>query len=120
MTLYQTALVALLVAAPVLAAPGGRIEVLRTGTYRCELPGDATAGRGIPQPAEDFKIVNASSYGAGGAIGTYLLTGSKVVITSGPKRGISYRRVAGGTLRRIEHDGSDSALSCVRAVANNS
>lgn len=118
--LYRIAAVALLFAAPALSAPGGKIEVLRTGSYRCELPGDAAAARGVPQPAEDFEIVNASSYAAGSAIGTYLLTGGKVVMTSGPKRGTSYRRVASGTLRLLDRDGSDSTLNCVRAVANNS
>ena len=120
MKTYRIAAFALLITAPVLAAPGGRIDVLRTGEYRCELPGDATAARGVPQPAEDFEIVNASSYAAGSAIGTYLLTGGKVVMTSGPKRGTNYRRVASGTLRLLGRDGSDTTLNCVRAVANNS
>jgi hypothetical protein len=108
-----------LVAAPALAVPGGEIGTLERGRYVCELPGDALGPRGRHVPAEDFRVVHGSSYRADGKRGTYLLTGDQVVMTSGPKKGVRFRRMSDGFLRRQNADGSDSALSCVIANRNN-
>ena len=117
---HRLILFAALLATPALAAPGGRIDVLKAGSYVCELPGDANGLRGQHVPDEDFLVVNASNYDVGGLRGSYLLTGGKVIMTSGPRRGVSYRRVSGGTLRLLQPDGSETTLNCVRSVANNS
>ncbi len=117
---YLIAMAAALVGSSELAASGGQIDVLRTGSYVCELPGDAAGLAGVHQPAEDFAVVNASNYAVGGARGSYLLTGEQMTITSGPKRGARYRRVSGGTLRALDGAGRDTALHCVRGVPNNS
>lgn len=101
------------------AAPGGRIDLLKTGSYVCELPGDAAGASSIHQPGEDFAVVNASSYDVAGTRGSYLLTGDRVTLTSGPRRGASYRRASGGTLRQLDAAGRETALYCVRRVAFN-
>ncbi|PLK26024.1 hypothetical protein [Novosphingobium sp. TH158] len=106
-------------AGPAMAAPGGPIGILVPGTYACELPGDATGPVGIRAPEHDFTITNASSYSTAKGAGTYLLTGDKVQMTSGPQKGLSYRRQSGGFLRRLNADGSDSTLRCILGVANN-
>lgn len=95
------------------AVPGGEIGTLKKGTYICELPGDATGPAGIHVPEADFAIINASSYRAQGRIGSYLLTGDRVVMTSGTFEGQRFRRISEGFLRRIEADGSDGRMRCV-------
>ncbi len=80
----------------------------------CELPGDAAGPAGIRRPAEDFVVTNASSYRAGGGKGIYLLTGDRMVFTSGPHNGVKYHRTAAGFLRRTLPDGRDGPLHCVR------
>jgi hypothetical protein len=109
-----------LAAAPALAVPGGEIGTLERGRYVCELPGDALGPRGRHQPEEDFRVVQGSSYRAGDERGTYLLTGDRVVMTSGPKKGARFRRLSDGFLRRQNPDGSDGDLRCVIANRNNS
>ena len=112
-------LLALALAAPAAAAPGGDLGTLPIGRYVCELPGDATGLAGIHVPEADFAIVNASSYQAGGEMGSYLLTGDLLVLTSGPHNGERYRRTARTFLRRIGPDGQDGDLRCVRRTRNN-
>ncbi len=113
------AILAVLISGPVLAATGGELDTLPLGYYVCELPGDATGPVGILAPETDFTISNASSYSTAAGTGTYLLTGDLVVMTVGPQRGARYRRVYGGFLRRLNADGSDSPLRCIRHVRNN-
>ena len=110
----------LLFAPPALAAPGGDIATLPIGDYICELPGDAAGPAGRHVPAEDFAVVTASSYRALGTLGSYLLTGRQLVMTSGVHKGKRYHRLSGGFLRRIGADGKDSSLRCVRHIRNNS
>lgn len=112
-------LLAILSAGPAVAAPGGPIATLQLGTYVCELPGDATGPAGVRVPAQDFSISNASSYSTSSGRGSYLLTGDMVVITSGPKKGLKFRRLSANFLRLIAPDGSDSSLRCIRQVINN-
>ena len=40
-------------------------------------------------------------------------------MTSGPRQGTRYRRVSENFLRKLNPDGSDSPLRCVRGVPNN-
>jgi hypothetical protein len=107
-------------AAPAVAAPGGAIGTMPVGDYVCELPGDATGPAGHHQPHEDFSVVNASSYRSNGSLGSYLLAGDHLTMTSGPRRGKRYRRVSEGFVRLIGADGQDSELRCVRRKRNNS
>jgi len=108
------ALAWLAVAAPAGAVPGGQIGTLETGKYYCELPGDAAGPVGRHVPEADFRVISASSYEAGGRIGSYLLTGERVTMTSGPHQGRKFHRIGRGFLRAVEADGSDGALRCVR------
>ena len=102
-----------LLATPALAVPGGEIGALRLGRYTCELPGDALGPRGEVKPNEGFAIVFGSRYQFNGVRGTYLLTGDRVVFTSGPRKGERYHRVSQGFLRRQNADGSDGDMRCV-------
>ena len=108
-----------LAALPAAAAPGGAIATMQQGSYACELPGDVTGPAGQRVAAEDFAVVNASVYTAGGGRGSYLLTGDQLTMTSGPKRGQRFHKLSDGFLRRVEADGSDGLLRCVRRVVNN-
>ncbi|MDP3907174.1 hypothetical protein [Novosphingobium sp.] len=106
-------------ATPANATPGGQIGTLQHGTYVCELPGDATGPAGVTQDGEGFTVVNASSYRTPAGRGTYLLTGDLVTLTSGPRKGEKYHKLSGNFLRRMNPDGTDSDLRCVRKVENN-
>jgi hypothetical protein len=112
-------LFALFAASAANAAPGGRIGTLPIGRYACELPGNAGTVAGVPQPKEDFAVLHASRYQAAGERGIYLLTGDLVQLTSGPKNGARYRRVSENFLRKLNPDGTDGELRCVRGVPNN-
>lgn len=94
--------------------PGGRIGTLALGNYTCELPGDAGGPTGTPMPEYDFRIVNASSYKAGGIRGSYLYTNDRVVMTGGKLKGLTLHRISTGFLRQITEDGSDGPMRCVR------
>lgn len=104
---------------PVLAAPGGELGTMPKGSYACELPGDATGALGVRAPDEDFSIENGSAYTTARGRGVYLLTGDRLVMTSGPFQGAMYRRKSGGFLRRLAADGSESNLRCILGVSNN-
>jgi hypothetical protein len=108
-----------LLAAPAFAVPGGEIDTLEIGSYVCELPGDALGPRGEVLPTESFAVVFGSSYRVNDVLGTYLLTGNTVVMTSGPRKGERYNRISDGFLRRQNADGSDGDLRCVIANRNN-
>ncbi|HEY6868256.1 MAG TPA: hypothetical protein VI199_00745 [Novosphingobium sp.] len=96
------------------AAPGGPIGVLPLGTYICELPGDATGPAGLRQRDEEFRITHGSSYRTDRGPGIYLLTGDRLTFTSGPLKGGIWHRTGRSFLRRVQADGSDGALRCVR------
>jgi hypothetical protein len=56
---------------------------------------------------------------AGDVTGIYLLTGDVIRFTSGPRKGDRFRRVSENFLRKLDKDGKDTNLRCVRAVLNN-
>lgn len=93
--------------------PGGRIGTLVPGRYVCEMPGDAAGEVGKPIPDFEFRVVNASSYKAGGVRGSYLRTGNRVLMTGGPLKGLRLRSITQGFLRRVAEDGSDGPMRCV-------
>ena len=106
---------ALLAVAPAAAAPGGPLGALPLGNYHCELPGDAEGLAGVRQPGEDFSVIHGSSYRMAEGRGVYLMTGSRVEFTSGPRRGAAFVLSGRSFLRRLAPDGSEGALRCVRA-----
>lgn len=113
------AIALLLAAAPALGVPGGEIDSLPRGTFICEMPGDATGAAGLRQDGEHFTIISASTYEAGGKRGSYLLTGDRLVMTSGPKKGEKFHRISNSFLRKTDADGRDGQMRCVRRVVNN-
>jgi hypothetical protein len=98
--------------------PGGAIATLPLGTYTCEMPGDAGGAVGKPVPDHEFRIVNASSYKAGGIRGSYLFVGDRVTMTGGKLKGLKLHRISTGFLRKIEDNGADGDLRCVRSSRN--
>ncbi|MFC4295316.1 hypothetical protein ACFO0A_09640 [Novosphingobium tardum] len=113
--LFVFSALASLAAGPAVAADGGAIAVLAQGNYRCELPGSAAGQSSRPVPAVSFTITTASRYiAADGSIGSYLLIGKTVTMTSGALSGTRYLRVRMGFLRRIEANGQPGDLRCVR------
>jgi hypothetical protein len=113
-------LLGILAAGPALAAPGGTIDTIRRGDYYCELPGDATGPAGHIQAEEGFSITNGSSYATAQGGGSYLLVGHVLTMTSGPKRGQKFNRLSSNFLRKLDADGTESTLRCVRRTHNNS
>ena len=113
--------VTLLAAAPpaLAAAPADTIGTLQTGRYVCELPGDAMGPAGMHQADADFAILNASGYRSAAGSGSYLLVGKLITFTSGPRRGERFRLVTSNFLRRLNPDGSDNPMRCVRRNRNN-
>ncbi|WP_310530861.1 hypothetical protein [Novosphingobium sp.] len=105
--------------APALAAPGGELGTMPKGSYACERPGDATGALGVRVLDEDFTVENGSAYTTARGRGVYLLTGDRLVMTSGPFQGATYRRKSGGFLRRLAADSSETDLRCVLGVSNN-
>jgi uncharacterized cupin superfamily protein len=114
------AIIAVLATGPALAVPGGMIDSLVPGTYICELPGDATGPAGHRQDSESFTVLNASTYETADGRGTYLLTGDRLSMTSGPKAGQKFRRLSANFLRKLEAGDKEGTLRCVRRVVNNS
>lgn len=118
-TILAAALSLPVITGPALAAPGGELGTMPKGNYACELPGDATGAIGVRAPDEDFAVENGSAYTTDRGRGVYLLTGDRLVMTSGPFQGATYRRKSGGFLRRLTADGSESDLRCILGVSNN-
>ena len=100
--------------ATVRAAPGGPIGVMPLGAYICELPGDASGPAGLRQRGDEFAITHGSSYRTDQGPGIYLLTGNRLTFTSGPLKGGIWHRTGRSFLRRVQADGTDGALRCVR------
>ena len=94
--------------------PGGEIGTLDIGRYACELPGDATGAAGRPVTAADFTVLAGSSYRTADGYGTYLKTGDRAIMTSGPRKGEVYHQISHNFLRRVGPDGADSELRCIR------
>ena len=98
----------------------GAIDTIHRGEYYCELPGDATTLAGFVVPEEGFTITSGSSYMTSAGGGSYLLIGDILTMTSGPKRGQKFSRISDNFLRKLERDGTESTLRCVRRTRNNS
>ncbi len=96
------------------APAGGMLDILRHGSWQCALPGDAGGDAFVPVPAEGFRIGTASSYVNSAGNGIYLLRGTEVVFTRGPKKDERYRRLGENTLQKLNPDGSLSKLICTR------
>jgi hypothetical protein len=113
--LIPAALLLCLPPAPSHAAPGGELGTVKLGKWFCELPGDAAAPA-VPVAAESFTTVPDSTYIAGnGVAGSYLLLGDVLVMTSGALMGHRFHLETAATVHRIDDQGKDMPLRCVRA-----
>ena len=110
------ALVALFLSTgPAQAVPGGELGTLEIGKWFCEMPGDAAAPP-VPVPAETFTAVPDSTYiSASGVAGSYLLLGEDLVMTTGALKGHRFHLDSAATLHRIDKDGDEIDLRCVRS-----
>lgn len=97
------------------AAPGGSLETLPQGQYRCSLPGDAAGAAWIPLEDRNFTIGNGSTYRTDQGSGTYLMTGKMVTFTRGPLKGLKFEQTGSGTLRWIDDKGELGRVRCVRS-----
>lgn len=96
------------------APSGGMLGILRHGNWECALPGDAGGEAFVPVPAEGFRIGTASSYETATGGGIYLMRGTEVTFTRGPKKDERFRVLGDNTLQKLERDGSPSKLICTR------
>lgn len=113
-SLAAAAAVVAAIALPGSAAAQGALSLLPTGEYRCALPGSAAGRAWIDQPERDFTIVRASRYRSPRGVGTYLMTGERVLFTGGPLKGVALMRVSSKMLQEIAIDGQPGRLRCHR------
>jgi hypothetical protein len=97
------------------APSGGMLGTLQRGEWECALPGDADGAAYVVVPEEGFRIGNASSYRTpDGGRGIYLLRGTELVFTRGPKKDERFEVRGENSLRKLQPDGSPSKLICTR------
>lgn len=92
----------------------GMLRILRHGDWQCTLPGDAGSEAFVEVPQEAFSIGTASSYESPEGGGIYLMRGTDVVFTRGPKKDQHFRALGENTLQKLNVDGSLSKLICTR------
>lgn len=96
-------------------AHDGRLDTLERGYYACERPGDAEIGPGIAASEYDFLVINASRYRTPDGTGTYLRTGEKVQITSGPRKGDAFAMKGERFLEMTAGPGTEFDIRCILA-----
>ena len=101
------------------APAGGVLSILRHGVWQCALPGDAGGAAYVDVPEEGFRIGTASSYVNAAGSGIYLMRGTELVFTRGPKKDQRFRRLGENTLQKLNADGSLSKLICTRVGNGN-
>jgi hypothetical protein len=101
------------------APTSGMLGILQHGDWECALPGDAGGEAFVPVPAEAFRIGTASSYENPEGNGIYLMRGTEVLFTRGPKKDERFRSLGENTLQKLNPDGSASKLICTRVGSGN-
>ena len=96
----------------------GRLDTLERGYYACERPGDAEVGPGIAASDYDFLVINASRYRTPDGAGTYLRTGEKVQMTSGPRKGDAFAMKGERFLEMTAGEGSELSIRCILSTAS--
>ncbi|MEO0589689.1 MAG: elongation factor P [Pseudomonadota bacterium] len=113
--LILTALAAAIAAgAPLIAQEGRPLRTMPHGDYQCALPGDAEADSFVVVEGESFAITTSSRYAVSDGGGTYLMRGRDLVFTSGPRKGVRFKRMGNYQLQRVKEDGSLDRLLCTR------
>jgi hypothetical protein len=96
------------------ASASRMLGILRHGAWECALPGDAGGAAFVVVPEEGFVIGTASSYVSPQGSGIYLMRGTEVVFTRGPKKDQRFRATGENTSQKLNPDGSLSKLICTR------
>lgn len=96
------------------APVGDMLGTMNHGLYQCALPGSAEADAFVDQPEESFRIGQGSSYESASGCGVYLLRGTTLTFTRGPKKDERFRRLGSNTLQAIQPDGTLGRLICTR------
>lgn len=96
------------------APASGMLGILQHGNWQCALPGDAGGEAFLEVPEEAFRIGTASSYENTEGNGIYLLRGTELVFTRGPKKDQRFRVLGENTLQKLNPDGSLSKMICTR------
>lgn len=99
-------------------AHDGRLDTLKRGYYACERPGDAEVGPGIAANEYDFLVINGSRYRTPDGTGTYLRTGEKVQMTSGPRKGDAFAMKGERFLEMTAGPGTELAIRCILSAAS--
>lgn len=93
---------------------GDMLGTMQRGLYQCALPGDAGSNAFIEQPAENFRIGPGSSYESDAGSGVYLMHGTTLVFTRGPKKDQRFRRLGPNTLQAMEDGDKLGRMICTR------
>lgn len=117
-TLTVLAAFSVAAAGAVAHAHDGRLDTLKRGYYACERPGDAEVGPGIAASEYDFLVINASRYRTPDGGGTYLRTGEKVQMTSGPRKGDAFAMKGERFLEVTSGEGSELSIRCILSAAS--
>ncbi len=96
------------------AAPGGLLRTLLLGYWVCETKGDADVAP-VRLLNDSFRVIADSSYKTtSGVVGTYLLLGNAMTMTTGPFKARKYILVGQGILHPVGADGKRTSDRCVR------
>lgn len=76
------------------------LKTMPHGVYQCALPGDAGGKAFDVQEGEGFRIRPSSGYTSPDGSGTYILRGSELTFTRGPKKGQRFERIGTNQLKR--------------------
>lgn len=93
---------------------GDMLGTMQHGSYQCALPGDANSVAIIEQPDESFRISAGSSYETAAGNGVYLMHGTTLIFTRGPKKDQRFRRMGPNTLQALEADETLGRMICTR------
>lgn len=93
---------------------GGPLRTMPHGSYQCALPGRAGAAAFNVDDGQSFRIFTASRYESGEGAGTYIMRGTALTFTSGPRNGEQFERVTNNQLRKLDEAGTPSNLLCTR------
>jgi hypothetical protein len=93
---------------------GDMLGTMQHGLYQCALPGDASGEAFIEQPGESFRIGQGSSYKNDEGTGVYLMHGTTLVFTRGPKKDQRFRRTGANTLQAMADGDTLGRMICTR------
>lgn len=96
------------------AVIGDMLGTMQHGFYQCALPGDASGEAFVELPGESFRIGQGSSYVSEAGSGVYLMHGTNLIFTRGPKKDQRFRRMGANTLQVLKDDDTLGRMICTR------